>query len=296
MDEGYCFFAQRNIDWDSIYTAYKADIYPEMSNAELFSTLSEMISVLRDGHVNLVGDNDRTSYWDWFDDYPRNFNYGIIRSYLGMPYTLADEIEYTILDDNVGYIYYANFTSDVTTKSMDVMIKMLERCKGLIVDVRQNGGGNISNARRLNERFAAEKVLTGYICHKTGKGHKDFSTPAPIYIEPAKNVRWEKQVVVLTNRHTYSAANDFVNNMRYLPNVTIMGGITGGGSGLPFSSELPNGWFVRFSASPHFDAEMNHIEFGIEPDIEVNLEPEDEKKGIDTIIEAARKHILANAE
>ena len=56
--------------------------------------------------------------------------------------------------------------------------------------------------------------------------------------------------MLLINRHSYSATNDFVNAMRYFPNVTLVGDKTGGGSGLPFSSELPNGWGVRFSASP----------------------------------------------
>lgn len=97
--------------------------------------------------------------------------------------------------------------------------------------------------------------------------------------------------MVLTNRHAYSATNDFVNSMRYLPLVTTVGDQTGGGSGMPFSSELPNGWSVRYSASPHFDAEMNQIEFGIEPDVTVNMEKNDEDKGIDTIIETARKLI-----
>ena len=65
----------------------------------------------------------------------------------------------------------------------------------------------------------------------------------------------KRKVVVLTNRHSYSATNDFVNSMRCFPNVTLVGDKTGGGSGLPFSSELPNGWGVRFSASPHLDAQ-----------------------------------------
>ena len=57
---------------------------------------------------------------------------------------------------------------------------------------------------------------------------------------------------------------------------------------MPFSSELPNGWGVRFSACPMFNAEMQQIEFGIEPDIKVDLDPADQALGIDTIIEAAR--------
>lgn len=94
---------------------------------------------------------------------------------------------------------------------------------------------------------------------------------------------------MLTNRRSFSATNDFVNHMRCLPNVTTIGDKTGGGSGMPFTSELPNGWSVRFSASPHFDAEMNHIEFGIEPDIKADMLQEDEMRGKDTLIEIARK-------
>jgi C-terminal processing protease CtpA/Prc len=76
-----------------------------------------------------------------------------------------------------------------------------------------------------------------------------------------------------------------------MPKVTIMGDQTGGGSGMPFTSELPNGWGVRFSACPTYDAEMNQIEFGIEPDIAVALSAEDQAQGIDTIIEAARVYL-----
>ena len=70
-----------------------------------------------------------------------------------------------------------------------------------------------------------------------------------------------------------------------------MGDRTGGGSGLPFSSELPNGWSIRFSACPMYDAQMNHIEFGIEPDISISLDSTDVAKRKDTLIETARKFL-----
>ena len=92
---------------------------------------------------------------------------------------------------------------------------------------------------------------------------------------------------MLTNRRSYSATNDFVNAMKQFPLVTVVGDKTGGGSGLPFSSELPNGWSVRFSASPMFDPEMNQIEFGIDPDVKADMAAEDFQKGEDTIIETA---------
>ncbi len=64
-----------------------------------------------------------------------------------------------------------------------------------------------------------------------------------------------------------------------------------GGSGLPFSSELPNGWSVRFSASPMYNVNKEHIEFGIEPDIYVSMTENDKSNGKDTIIEKARELI-----
>ena len=101
-----------------------------------------------------------------------------------------------------------------------------------------------------------------------------------------------RPVVVLTNRGVYSAANHFVMLMRELPHVAILGDRTGGGSGMPLNSTLPNGWGVRFSACPILDAQGNHTEFGIEPDIKVDISSEDWNKGRDTMIEDAKQAIF----
>ena len=103
-------------------------------------------------------------------------------------------------------------------------------------------------------------------------------------------------MVLLVNRSCYSAANTFVRNMNEMPLVTIIGDQTGGGSGLPFSSELPIGWSVRFSASPYYDARMKQIEFGIEPDIYVTLDDVLAVEGRDSMIEEARRLITEKKE
>lgn len=289
IDEKYCFFEYKEIDWEGIYDKYRPLITPDMSNAGLFEVLGNMLAELKDGHVNLYSSSNTARYWNWYLDYPRNFNEAVIEHYLGRDYRIAGGIKYTILEDNIGYAQYASFGSGVGEGNLSEVLSYFAACNGIIFDVRNNGGGTLTYAQRIAARFTNEKVLTGYIMHKTGPGHAEFSAPEPIWLEPSNNIRWQKPVVVLTNRHSYSATNDFVNAMRYLPHVLIMGDKTGGGSGLPFSSELPNGWGVRFSASPHLDADKQHIEFGIEPDIKVDMLPEDEDRNVDTIIEEARK-------
>ena len=287
MDEGYCFFEYKDIDWDAVYRKYEPMITEDMNQDGLFEVLGNMLGELKDGHVNLYSASDMSRYWSWHEDYPRNFDILTIENqYLGNSYRIAGGMKYTILSDNIGYVYYEDFSRAVGEGNLDEMLAYFAPCNGIIFDVRDNGGGTLTYAERIAARFTNEKVHTGYIMHKTGPGHNQFSQPKPVYVEPSNRIRWQKPVAVLTNRSAYSTTNEFANIMRYMPNAVLIGDRTGGGAGLPFTSELPNGWGVRFSASPHLDAEKNHIEFGIEPDIKIDLTS---LTLHDDIIEEARK-------
>ncbi len=293
MDEHYCYFTYKGIDWDAVRDKYRPRIVSGMGNDALFEVLGDMLAELKDGHVNLYSASNTARYWDWYLDYPRNYDEALVERYLGRKYRISGGLRYTILEDNVGYVSYESFSDGIGEGNLDEMLDYLSVCNGLIVDVRNNGGGNLTYSSRLAARFTNERVLTGYILHKAGPGHDDFSQPEPIYLEPSASIRWQKPVAVLVNRHSYSATNDFANAMSCLPGVTLVGDRTGGGGGLPFSSELPNGWAVRFSASPHLDAQGAHIEGGIDPDVEVDMDEGDRQRGLDTIIEEARR--LLNA-
>ena len=299
IDEQYCFLDYKNdvygLDWDEVYSRYSKRITPDMSSYNLFEVLSEMVNELRDGHVNLSSAYGTSQYREWFDSYPRNFSDSIQSNYLGKDYVNTSGLTYQILENNIGYVYCSSFSNGIGDGNLDYMLKEMELCDGLIIDVRNNGGGNLTTAQKLASRFTNEKIHVGYMSHKTGSGHNEFSSPQPVYIEPSSGVRWQRNAVVLTNRRSYSSTNDFVNCMKNMPLVTIIGDKTGGGSGLPFSSEIPNGWSIRFSAAPMYDAEMNQIEFGIEPDIHVDMTEEDILRGKDTIIEAACNFLKKNS-
>ena len=293
MDQRYCFFEYKDVNWDEVYVNYSSRVTENMGRDSLFYLMNEMLQELKDGHVNLYSPFDIGRYWKWFEDYSPNYRSQLIDEYLKTDYLISGGIKYKILPvDSIGYMYYGDFSSGLGELNLDYIIYKFWNCEGIIIDVRNNGGGMLSNADRLAARFFETKTLTGYIQHKTGTGHNDFSEPYPKYVEPSPRLRYKKPVVILTNRRCYSATNDFVNSMRYAPNVTIMGDRTGGGGGLPFSSELPNGWSVRLSACPSFDASMNQIEFGIEPDIYLKLDEELAQKGQDSMIEAARVFLI----
>lgn len=293
IDERYCFLDYKQqeygLDWQQVHQKYRQQVTGNINNEQLFEVLGNMLSELRDGHVNLSAAHDFARYWQWFENHPANFSDSLERRYLGTDYRIASGLRYKVLDDNIGYIRYESFSDGIGSGNLTEVLNYLLLCRGLIIDIRNNGGGDLTNAEKFAARFTNEKTLVGYIQHKTGPGHHDFSEKEPRYIEPAAALRWQKPVCVLTNRHVFSAANEFTLYMKAMPNVKIVGDRTGGGAGMPFSSSLPNGWVVRFSAVPMYDALHQSTEFGIEPDYSVELQFEDVLRGEDTIIEYARK-------
>lgn len=292
MNEHYCFFDYKNseygLDWNEVYARYSRQIDDGMTSTQLFEVLGNMLGELRDGHVNMYVSFDQSRYWSWKEDYPANFSDSLQRRYLGTDYKISSGIKYRKLDDNIGYIYCGSFSNAIGSGNLNDILMDLATCNALIVDVRDNGGGMLTSAETLASRFTDEEILVGYMQHKTGPGHNDFSEPEEQKLKPSSGLRWHKPVAVLTNRAVFSAANEFVKYMKCCPGVTVIGDKTGGGAGMPFSSELPNGWSVRFSACPMYDRDMNCTEFGIEPDHNVQLTDSDFAKGRDTIIEYAR--------
>ena len=290
LDEHYCFFEYKDVDWQAVRTEYSRKIDDRMTDEELFRVCADMLLELRDGHTNLVSPFDMSRYWIW-EQYPQNYDERLIlEHYLHFDYKKASGISYGMLKNNVAYMHYGSFSSTIGEGNLDMILSSLSLAEGLIIDVRDNGGGILTNAETLVARFIDNPVPAGFIAHKTGPGHNEFSEPYAYSIEPARGrVHWNKPVVVLTNRSSFSATNNFVSIMKTLPNVCIVGDVTGGGCGMPFTGELPNGWSVRFSAAPIYDVDGNLTEFGVEPSegCRVDMTEADRQANRDTIMERA---------
>lgn len=316
FDERYCYFAEKGVDWDRMYRMYQPIVRDSVKNAqELLGVLDHMLDQLKDGHTNIFTPFNVARYTKWYDDYPINYDANLVQQYyLKDSYWQAGSFPFTVFKgDSVAYVRYSSFSNAVGATNLDYLLMATRKAKGIIIDIRGNGGGTLTNAMVIAERFCTEKTLYGYMQHKTGKGHNDFSHPEPMYLDPSPKDRvpWDastQPVVVLTNRHTFSAANIFVQLMKELDGtmttdsvgvqhpkmIKICGDRTGGGSGLPFESVLPNGWSVRFSACPMTDARGFSTEGGIDPSEGLKVDMDSLSafnEHRDDIIEAARTYI-----
>ena len=146
---------------------YRAILTEDMIKENLFEGMDSLIDPLKDSHVNLSSPFNQTRYYFWSDS-PLNFVESIVESdrYLGTNYRQASGLKYNILDDNIGYIYYGSFSYPIGDGNIDQVLSYLAVCSGLIIDVRQNCGGNLTYSDKLADRFPNDEVLSEYIQHK----------------------------------------------------------------------------------------------------------------------------------
>jgi C-terminal processing protease CtpA/Prc len=168
-----------------------------------------------------------------------------------------------------------------------VLINYFKDTKGLIIDIRGNGGGDSENGDIMESRLLKTKTLVEYIYYKNGPGHNDFTSPQKLYISPKGNAQYTKPIAVLINRDCFSSASFFASRMSVLPHVSLIGDTTSGGAGRPKYFDLPNGWVVRYSSNYALRPDGFDFENGVPPNLWVELKDSDKVKGKDTIIEYA---------
>ncbi len=307
IEEKYSYLDYKNLNWNQVYQTYSPMIRPGMDDTELFRVLEAMMNELKDGHANLFTPFTYSTYRPLFLSRPTNFDARLIlERYLlrdSLSFFTTGPIQHTVLDTlgkRIGLMTYRDFTQTPSEAQLDFVMDRMRPCDGVILDVRGNGGGLLSNARSLAGRFTDEGRKSHYHRMKTGRGPDQFSRLEAVFTEPTgdEEHRFTGPVVLLQNRGSYSATSFLALHMRALPQVRLMGDTTGGGLGIPHGATLPNGWNYRFSVGQALSAERDssgaywNWENGVPPHIAVDLDPVQATQGFDSMIERAMIELL----
>lgn len=178
-------------------------------------------------------------------------------------------IDSKVLEGNIGYIELLAFDEEATIKFKEELTKLKEQnVKSLIIDLRDNGGGLVTEAISLSEIFApmGNVVLKSY--DKDGKETVTKST----------NINTEKmEVVILVNENSASATEIFAAAMQDNNLATIVGTKTFGKGVMQEVQPLKIGGALKITIEEFKTPNGNTIhKVGITPDIEVeNNEKED---------------------
>lgn len=292
-NESYSFFEYKNIDWQNIKTKYQSKIHDDMSQDSLFRVLASMLLELRDGHANLYS-NLNVSFYPFSKKGPDNFEWRVITdNYLSDNYYITGPFRHDFVANNeIGYIRLPSFTGTINDTQLDFMLNRYSNTKGIILDIRENGGGVGSDIFKILSRFIISKTLVYYSRYKNGPNPNEFSEFIPAYIEPSDKKRYNNKVVLLIDRGTYSAGSFTALAARAIDNFVLIGDTTGGGLGIPNGGQLPNGWFYRFSVSQAVDLNYVNYEDGVPPNIVSYFDWNNLSK--DEVLDRAIEEILQN--
>ena len=218
--------------------------------------------------------------------------------------------------ENIAILGFHSFSArddEVLIRAFEKLKDTLYSAKGIIIDLRQNGGGSTDVGRHLLKYIVKEPYFLGFGSHtrinngiKKANGnwiekYEDFYKyrayetwlPDTIYISDTIK-KFNVPIVVLISNYTFSAAEDFLIDLYEIPGrPLIIGQPSGGSTGSPSVIwDFPGKGSVRVCARKVlFPYSLKPFLEGIQPDILVNYSFEEFMSGKDKDIEVAIKEL-----
>lgn len=170
-------------------------------------------------------------------------------------------VSYKMLDNNIGYISVSAFET-VTKKQFKSAVDCLEKKneKGLIIDLRDNGGGLLDTALDMLDQILPKKLVV-YTKDKNGVAEE-------YYTKDDKEIKIP--IVILVNGNSASASEVFCGVLRDYGKAKLLGTKTFGKGIVQSSFAFRDGTGLKFTTSKYYTPKGINIHgTGFEPDIKV---------------------------
>ena len=200
------------------------------------------------------------------------------------------------LPGRIAHVRLTTFGSDeAATRFVDAFPE-IETAAGLVLDVRDNGGGNSDvGAAILATLIEAPGAVStwqtrDYRPSYRAWGRPEATTGGVNTLEPDPERHYAGPVAVLTSARTFSAAEDFAVAFDALGRGRIVGEPTGGSTGQPLSFTLPGGGAARVcSKRDRYPDGTEFVGVGVQPDVVVRPTVDDVRAGRDPVLDVAAR-------
>jgi carboxyl-terminal processing protease len=293
FDMRYAQFDVKHIDWDAVYDEQRPQVRDDMSDAALFDVLADMLAAVYDNHATLYGNGAKFQSGSLAGQPMEDFDLELAKAYLDDPHKAgAGNFTYGTIDGRIGYLHIAAMSADEEgwTSDIDKVLARLEGVEAMIVDIRDNPGGNDLESYAIAARFADKKRLAMKTSYRDGPAHDDLGPVKEWYVEPKGPRQFTGPTLLLTHLHSVSAAETFSLAMLELPHVTQLGSTTSGAFANNVPRELLNGWVYTLPIGLFLDADdrcWEGIGLAPLPENQIKNTKEDIEAGVDVVLETA---------
>lgn len=231
------FTLRPEVDWNALRDQFRPKATEAKTAVEFAQTLADMLRPLRDLHVWVrVGTNEIPVF-----NRPRAYNANPAAWSVLLPPLQAagGDIQWAVTPDNIGFVSIRRWANPGNPTEFDRLLEEMRNTRGLILDVRRNGGGAEPLAREVAGRFLERQFVYAFSQSRNGPSHGDLGPKQPRRAQPRGPWRYDRPVVLLIGERCLSSNESFVAMMTGATNVTTMGDHTGGSSGNPKMLSLP---------------------------------------------------------
>ncbi|NOU58557.1 S41 family peptidase [Marinifilum caeruleilacunae] len=288
FDRTYSYFELKGVDWDACYDKYRPMVVNgETSLDELEKIIANMSLELKDLHVRFYAGDHRYQYNN-DDQFTRNSPENAGKYLSKLIYSNKNIAFGEIQNSDYAYLRFFNLSNNGNFDYLNNILSKLNDYQALVLDIRDNSGGNDNIAKQFVNRLSVEERVFEYCRFRNGPNHDDFQAWQERKLVPNNPIGFTRPIIVLTNRFVVSSAEAFTAMMSVLPNVTIVGDTTRGATGNPKEFSLSNGWKYYISSWQAVTADYEYIEDkGIAPDFAVTNTQQSIEEGKDLILEKA---------
>jgi carboxyl-terminal processing protease len=173
-------------------------------------------------------------------------------------------VEKKILSDNIGYIKLITFEQQKAPQELRSAIDYVkeQNAKGLILDVRNNGGGLLQNAVDIGSMFISEGAIVFTVDRNQNREA----------INSTGNVIWEKPLVLLVNGASASASEILAGAIRDRHVGKVVGTTTFGKASVQNIRQLEDGSALLVTVAKYLTPDGHDIhKKGITPDVVVEI-------------------------
>jgi C-terminal processing protease CtpA/Prc len=213
-------------------------------------------------------------------------------------------MEWRMLDGDIAYVALNSFADAKIVVQWREAFPSLAKAKGLVLDLRSNGGGNSGHGWSILADLIDRDVRVGqmrtrlYLPAVRAWGKTlEWHMIATGNIEPSAERRYRGPAAVLLGPATYSAAEDFLVVFREAKRGKLVGQASGGSTGQPLFIDLPGGGGAAIcSKQDRYADGTPWVGIGIQPDVPVSAATLEElRAGKDRALEAAAEWLRAAA-
>jgi carboxyl-terminal processing protease len=204
------------------------------------------------------------------------------------------------LEEGLAYVKVPSFRGAEFEQRAVAYAEEFSQARCIIVDVRGNEGGSTPGAltRALMDRpyrwWAESSPLTvGLLAYEAQRGHGAglFASSQLLWRSPASEPdpeAYKGRLIILADRATWSAGEDFVMPFKDNGRAVIVGETTGGSTGQPYQQPFDNGMGLTVGTKRVYLPDGGRFEgVGLAPDIAVHVRREDLYAGRDPVLERA---------